>query len=136
MYFFGYYVKVPSSLSNLTISLFFACDVATVNLAGPQQRQENILGKKNCLGKALVIQSSRDQTTFEGVKQDFLLYIFKAAANSKITDSELIRYQTRLHRRSFTSMHKADEVPVVQLVLFYSHGARESILRSMLSVTT
>ena len=70
-------MKVPSSLSNLTISLFFACDVATVNLAGPQQRQENILGKKNCLGKALVIQSSRDQTTFEGVKQDFLLHIFK-----------------------------------------------------------
>ena len=60
----------------------------------------------------------------------------QAAAYSKITDSELTRYQTRLHRRSFTSMHKADEVPVVQLVLFYSHGARESILRSMLSVTT
>ena len=132
-------MKVPSSLSNLTIYLFFACDVATVNLAGPQQRQENILGKKNCLGKALVIQSSRDQTTFEGVKQDFLLHIFKQLLiprSQTESDSELTRYQTRLHRRSFTSMHKADEVPVVQLVLFYSHGARESILRSMLSVTT
>ena len=88
-------MKVPSSLSNLTISLFFACDVATVNLAGPQQRQENILGKKNCLGKALVIQSSRDQTTFEGVKQDFLLHIFKQLLiprSQTESDSELTRY--------------------------------------------